>query len=51
MTARRGEYLVLDPREFGRRLTGTLHPMPTPTAHGLMIIPTAHGGALRRDHR
>ncbi len=45
MTARRGEYLVLD-REFGRRLTGTVHPMPTPTAHGLMIIPTVHGGAL-----
>ena len=20
--------------------------MPTPTAHGLMVIPTAHGGAL-----
>jgi glycerol-3-phosphate dehydrogenase len=45
MTARRGEYLVFD-REVGREATCILQMIPTPLTHGLMIIPTAHGGLL-----
>jgi len=45
MTARRGEYLVFD-REVGKQVTKILQMMPTPASHGLMVIPTAHGGLL-----
>lgn len=45
MVARRGEYLVFD-REIGKNVTHVLHPMPSPTAHGLMVTPTATGGLL-----
>ena len=45
MVPRRGEYLVFD-REIGKNVTHVLHPMPSPTAHGLMVTPTATGGLL-----
>lgn len=45
MTAKRGEYLIFD-REVGSKVTKILQMMPNPVSHGLMIIPTAHGGLL-----
>ena len=45
MVPKQGEYLVFD-REIGRGVTCTLKMMPTPTTHGLMVIPTVHGGLL-----